>query len=323
MLQVWRGRRQEADELFGGAVDAGLLRDTRQRPLEVLDRSLPARGPWVEESSLSSGVVATIERLRGHLPDFWEEYLKWNRTRAQDAELDKEGLADPHGTGRWLHYWIYHPRFERGVWNGACHYKTPKTCSLLKELNSTAGGVRILRVDFDILEPGARVRPHCHDSNQELLLDICLRAPRQRAALVRSGEEERAWSPGDVVVSDPSYEHEELNLGKARDDAAQAGVDYAQELRAFYSELGMLEDKEQEIPSILAKWQGREEKMVRELRKKYASDRGERVLLRILISHPDAKSPQRRSAAAGRSQGAAPSKGAGGLTVQSGSEEEL
>ncbi|CAE8631554.1 unnamed protein product, partial [Polarella glacialis] len=324
MLQVWRGRQEEAERLFQGAVQAGMLRDTLQRPLNVLDRSLPARGLWDEELLALPAVSGTVEQLRENLPVIWAEYLKWNRTRAQDAEADKEGLVDPHASGRWLHFWVYHPRFERGVWNAACHYKTPQLCKLLKEINNTAGGIRILRADFDVLEPGAKVRPHCHPTNQELLLDLCLRAPRQGVSLVRSGKEERSWAAGAIQVLDPSYEHQELNQGKSgQTDSGMPDVDYSLELRHFYEEQGKLDEKSSEIPSILEKWKGREEKMIRELRKKYSGDRGERILLRLLIRHPGLKPTRTKDKTNSQtsSRGVPEPGGRGGLTVHESADE--
>eukprot|EP00927_Polykrikos_kofoidii_P040666 TRINITY_DN34714_c0_g1_i1.p1 TRINITY_DN34714_c0_g1~~TRINITY_DN34714_c0_g1_i1.p1 ORF type:complete len:445 (+),score=62.83 TRINITY_DN34714_c0_g1_i1:82-1416(+) len=296
MLQVWRGRQDEADKLFQQAVDVGLLRDAQQRPLDELDTSLPSRGPWGTDEHTTPKLAPVLAALREGLPMFWEEYLKWNRTRHQDAEVDSEGFADPHGTGQWQHFWVYNPRFERGVWNSACHYKTPKTCKLLKRLNATVGGVRILRADFDVLTPGATIRPHCHATNTELLIDVCLRAPRHGVAIVHAKADERAWLSGDVRVLDPSFEHGEQNRGYVGQNASRLGTDYLQELRSFYAEQGKLEEKESELDSILKKWNGREEKMIRELRKKYLNDRGERVLFRLLVRNPDAKEVADRQA---------------------------
>eukprot|EP00928_Gymnodinium_smaydae_P064262 TRINITY_DN47653_c0_g1_i1.p1 TRINITY_DN47653_c0_g1~~TRINITY_DN47653_c0_g1_i1.p1 ORF type:complete len:443 (+),score=79.44 TRINITY_DN47653_c0_g1_i1:56-1384(+) len=310
MLQVWRGRREEADRLFQTAVESGLLRDVRQRPLEELDRTLPASGgPWPFEAEVPSAWSSALTRLREAIPTIRQEFLKWNRTRPQDADVDKEGLGDPHGTGRWLHYWVYHPRFERGTWNGACHYKTPKICEMLKELNGTgAGGLQILRADLEVLEAGASIRPHCHTSNAELFIDICLQAPRVGASFVHAPsaqpgetEEQRSWSTGEIRVLDPSFEHGERNKGKLGGDAGQVGVDYREELRLFYSEQGNLAEKEKELDHILEKWSGREEKMIRELRKKYLGDRGERVLLRLLVRHPNTKLSKRAKATGGGS----------------------
>merc|ERR1711879_329054 len=56
---------------------------------------------------------------------------------------------------------------------------------------------------------GALTRPHCHSSNAELFIDVCLKAPAAESAPVFTavGEEQRPWGAGEVRVLDGSFEH--------------------------------------------------------------------------------------------------------------------
>merc|ERR1712061_658544 len=133
MLLVWHNHREEADKLFQDAVKKNLLMNKWQRPLEVTRTSKPVtHSPLYSTASLSS-----VQTLIAIFDDIREEYLKWAKTRPKDSEADKEALEPPFNRGRWKHFWIYRPQFERGIWRSSCSYKTPKTCRLLQTLNGT------------------------------------------------------------------------------------------------------------------------------------------------------------------------------------------
>merc|ERR1712048_1378622 len=134
-----------------------LLANKWQRPLQVTRTSKSAvHGPVYSTLALPSArnLVAAFDDVR-------EEFLKWSKTRPKDSEADKDALEPPYNRGRWRHFWVYRPQFERGIWRDSCSYKTPKTCRLLQSLNGTGPPeekTRFLRVDFDVLGPRGHIR---------------------------------------------------------------------------------------------------------------------------------------------------------------------
>mmetsp|Transcript_59401 Transcript_59401/g.173796 ORF Transcript_59401/g.173796 Transcript_59401/m.173796 type:complete len:412 (+) Transcript_59401:188-1423(+) len=285
-LSIWRGRREEAEQLFKRALEAGLLTDVRQRPLELSRRTPVSRSPWHDPEGAPALAKAALQ-LAAAAADATAEYLKWAKARAKDGEADGDGLEDPMSRGSWRHFWIHRPRFERGFWRDACSYKTPKTCELLKRLNNTGRAgekLVILQADFDVLGPGGYIRPHCHANDQETYLMLPLLAPRQgpnKTSALNVGGERRSWVEGRPALFDASFEHEEAMPVPA--DSPASGVDYSEELQRFYAAQGM-PDKLSGIQEALAKWEGKEEKMMRKVREKYLPGwHGERVALRLLL----------------------------------------
>mmetsp|Transcript_72708 Transcript_72708/g.224574 ORF Transcript_72708/g.224574 Transcript_72708/m.224574 type:complete len:482 (+) Transcript_72708:50-1495(+) len=285
-LSIWRDRRAEAEDLFQRALKAGLLSDVRQRPLELSRQTPISKQPWHDLQAVP--VLAKVaQRIAAVAGDATAEYLKWAKTRARDGEPDGDGLEEPSTRGRWRHFWIHRPRFERGIWRDACSYKTPKTCALLGGLNNTGRAgekLVVLQADFDVLGPGGRVRAHCHANDRETYLVLPLLTPRlgpNRTSTLLVGGERRAWVEGRPELFDASFEHEEAVPAPA--DSGAPGVDYSEELRRFYVAGGMPE-KAAGVPEALVKWSGQEEKMMRKVREKYTPGwRGERVALRLLL----------------------------------------
>jgi len=142
----------------------------------------------------------------------------------------------------------------------------------------------ILQADFDILEPSAHIRAHCHTNDWETYLFLPLLTSRtdQRPAGLRVGNSTlESYVEGRPLLFDAAYEHEEV--AGSLIDAGVIGHNYSEELRLYYTNNGLI-DKVDSIPDILSKWLGKEEKMMRELRKKYFQGwGGERVMLRLLI----------------------------------------
>lgn len=216
-LRLWRGGREEADKLFASAAAAGILRDARQRPLEFRE-DIPAigvdQGFWVEESSYPL-LSRLAKRLASLAPKALEEYTKWSTARPQDGEPSGDVAVDPQSTGRRVQFWIHQPRWERGVWRSQCSLKTPFTCNDLRSTN--ASGLSVLRASFEVLEPGAAIRPSCHYTNSELFVDVALHVPPSISgeAFTIAGGKNRTWKAlGDVQAFDASFEHSEVNAAK-------------------------------------------------------------------------------------------------------------
>eukprot|EP00927_Polykrikos_kofoidii_P005805 TRINITY_DN12310_c0_g1_i1.p1 TRINITY_DN12310_c0_g1~~TRINITY_DN12310_c0_g1_i1.p1 ORF type:complete len:411 (-),score=22.23 TRINITY_DN12310_c0_g1_i1:57-1289(-) len=208
-LRIWKGSRKEANKLFKEALRRGELRNTSQRPVREFLPELPVGLGFWSEASLHPILISVVEQLTKLLPVARTEFQKWSKTRAKDAEVDAHLAIDHRKAGRRLNFWIHRPRFERGIWRDACSYKTPKTCDVLKSIN--ASGVLVFSASFDILEPGAIIRPHCHDTNRELFIDVVLSVPQGGRALLRADGTALERSTGDVRVLDGSFEHEEIN----------------------------------------------------------------------------------------------------------------
>mmetsp|Transcript_55603 Transcript_55603/g.129448 ORF Transcript_55603/g.129448 Transcript_55603/m.129448 type:complete len:142 (+) Transcript_55603:486-911(+) len=137
-------------------------------------------------------------------------------------------------------------------------------------------------------------------NDRETYLMLPLLAPRlgpNKTSALLVGGQTHAWKEGQVTLFDATFEHEEAF--PVPGDSATPGVDYAEELRLFYTTQGMLA-KLQGIGEALAKWGGQEEKMMRKLREKYLPGwRGERVVLRLLLRSSALKAAIARRSAQG------------------------
>ena len=114
----------------------------------------------------------------------------------------------------------------RGSWReavfhgaGVRHAETcerfPFTASLIDRITEATSAARVGcgEVLFAVLSPGSRLRPHCGSTNARLTCHFGVRIPP--GAKIRAGEETRAWTEGDCVVFDDSFEHEVWHEGDA------------------------------------------------------------------------------------------------------------
>eukprot|EP00928_Gymnodinium_smaydae_P043568 TRINITY_DN29157_c0_g2_i1.p1 TRINITY_DN29157_c0_g2~~TRINITY_DN29157_c0_g2_i1.p1 ORF type:complete len:420 (+),score=58.97 TRINITY_DN29157_c0_g2_i1:146-1261(+) len=226
-MRIWGGARAEADQLFAGAAASGKLRSVRQRPEVEFLPELPDQGFAISPSSHPL-LEKAADHLKALLPAAQAEYSKWSKNRAKDAETDEHIAFDNQSKGRHMHFWIHRPRMERGIWRDACSHKTPKTCEILRTIN--ASGLLVFKASFDVLEPGAVVRPHCHHTNRELFVDLALEVSEETDASLRSYDEISSISAGEVRVFDASHEHSEtLQKDLSRNDL---GDDSAGELKS-------------------------------------------------------------------------------------------
>jgi hypothetical protein len=174
MLRKWQGNIDEGDKLFTDATLAGLLRNGRQRPLEEFQADLPAdQGPWIQavDYMLLDDAMEMLA-YQQVIEELQKEYTQWAEvSQAKAAVVSHE--SDPKAPGRHLQFHIHRPHFEDGVWFEDCAKETPKICQALKSLNES-GLTQIHRASFEILESGSRVRPHCHTTNAEFFIDVCL-----------------------------------------------------------------------------------------------------------------------------------------------------
>lgn len=214
-LLTWKGAQRDADRLFAKAIADGRLRSASQRPEAELLPELPAdQGFWFQPSA-HRRLESASELLLALLPAAQGEYQKWATGRPKDAEHDESLASDPKSTGRHVHFWIHRPRMDKGIWRDACSYKAPKTCATLKQIN--ASGLLVYRASFDVLEPGAAVRPQCHHTNRELFIELVLEASEDSAAALTGSGDSRTRSVGELRVLDPSFEHSEMNKKGGRD----------------------------------------------------------------------------------------------------------
>merc|ERR1719375_2665831 len=171
MLRMWQGDKDGATALFNDAVKWGLLRDVRQRPLdEFLAELTSDQGPWVQaDNYMLLGDAMEMLAYQKVIEELQKEYNEWASMAKDTAVVSQE--SDPKAPGRHLQFWIHRPRVEDGFWFDQCSKQTPKICQALKSLNES-GLTQIHRASFEILETGARVRPHCHSTNGEYFIDV-------------------------------------------------------------------------------------------------------------------------------------------------------
>jgi len=220
-LRIWGGKRDEADTLFEDAVKAGLLKHPHQRPLDTFLTELSSDTPWFNstEYMVFDDAMETLAHPQV-VEIFQNEYTASSTESGWNNALGVSHESDPKAPGRHLQFWVHRPHFVDGIWRDMCAVETPKICQALKSLNES-GQVVIIRASFEILENGALARPHCHTTNGELFIDVCLRAPNETAAsgsvaFTAAGGEQRSWVVGDVSAFDPSFEHVMANRAQGK-----------------------------------------------------------------------------------------------------------
>jgi len=198
-----------------------------------LVEALLKKGPWRDRSQLPRNYVPGLLSMPWHSPELYageslkklvtlieskvpeltEEYrhLRENNKLQQNGEC-----ITPPGKkgGRWL-------SFEAtGFWHeldeNNCARSSPVLCELRNELQNNRNTTAFLiRIGYSVLEAGVNLSPHHGMSNGQLKLHTGLVVPlgpdKKPCAAIRVGNHSRAWSSGETLFFDDSYEHEVVN----------------------------------------------------------------------------------------------------------------
>lgn len=185
------GRSDEADQCASMAVEHGLWRDPRQRPVSY---------------------VPSIAPVPVHDPaTFWfVRYLEESYPLIR-AEID--AVIDP---GRDGFLPVEEPLLNRGEWEQITFYESgqryddacsrfPITASIMESIpEATSAGAGVVTLSW--LHPGSHIVPHCGGTNARLRVHLGLRVPD--GPVLRVGDELLHWSEGRCLVFDDSFEHE-------------------------------------------------------------------------------------------------------------------
>lgn len=162
----------------------------------------PALDTWPSIGHLASLLTPRVHALRAEA----EALLHAGRF-ASDADCI---LHVPGARAPWS-------RFEvSGEWHSdlgddGCSAGAPVACAVLREARGRHEAARVVRAGYSVVPPSGWLRPHFGRSNRVLKLHIGLAVPAGACAWMAVGGEARAWSAGEVLLFDDSFEHEVRN----------------------------------------------------------------------------------------------------------------
>jgi len=183
--------------------------DPLQRPDFVFVPELPAR-PWFErrEFEWSKRVEAATDSVAAELA----------------AVLEAPGSLDPYvaarlrGHATWGELagnatWSSYHLLRAGAVVPEAAVRCPNTLALLESLPLPRCGTHAPEAFFSVLRPGAHIPPHTGLSNFKLTVHLPLIVPT--GCSIRVGAETRAWTRGELLMFDDSFEHEAWNRGRS------------------------------------------------------------------------------------------------------------
>jgi aspartate beta-hydroxylase len=168
------------------------------RPSAYFDRRLFSWIPAYEESfdAIRRELMELLPSSRGSERVFDSE------------ELEGENLRGHGGAPSWNGYYFYRHGLRREDNCAAC----PATAAALDALPLIRIREHGPEVLFSVFTPGTHLLPHRGVTNARVVSHLPLIVPSDCA--LRVGGEERAWSEGQTLVFDDTYEHEAWNLSK-------------------------------------------------------------------------------------------------------------
>jgi len=157
---------------------------------------------WVKElESASTGIRAELLAVLQR-PDELQPYVQ---VTAQDPAQWKE----LNYSSQWSSFHLY-----RGGERNASHCsQCPVTASVIEKLPLVRTPGHSPEVFFSILKPGTHIPPHHGLANYKIAVHLPLMVPADCA--IRVGNETRAWSEGECLVFDDSFQHEAWNKSSA------------------------------------------------------------------------------------------------------------
>lgn len=184
--------------------------------------------PW-RDLSAQPGVAALASTLQEHAPALRVEALSlWRAGRFKTQpecmhqthpDFTNAG-SDSAAGAEWAQLPVVGVDFMRSE-KGGCSEHTPVGCELVStlvqrwkdDLKGNGGdAVEVERVGYSSLSQGGWIRPHWGETNARLKLHIGLVVGGQAGcAALTVGGESQAWSEGEVLFFDDSYEHAAFN----------------------------------------------------------------------------------------------------------------
>jgi len=168
-----------------------------------------------EQPFYSRSEFAWVDALEAMATDITREALtQWQQGDALQPFLDfqrpddaKHFLGEAKGAA-WNAYFF----FRSGARFDDHHAACPATSAALAATDPVHIGGHAPEVCFSILTAGTHILPHTGVTNLRLTVHLPLRIPPDCA--LRVAGEERAWSPGEVLVFDDTFEHEAWNRSR-------------------------------------------------------------------------------------------------------------
>ncbi len=153
---------------------------------------------WVNE--LESATAGIREELLAVLqrPNELQPYVQ---VTAQDPAQWKE----LNYSSQWSSFHLY----KGGERNASHCSQCPVTASVIEKLPLVRTPGHSPEVFFSILKPGTHIPPHHGLANYKIAVHLPLMVPADCA--IRVGNETRAWSEGQCLVFDDSFQHEAWN----------------------------------------------------------------------------------------------------------------
>jgi hypothetical protein len=168
---------------------------------------------------LHAGGLLEEERECIHAPEPLPTRPAW--TAQLDAGGGVEARAGLLRPASWVAF------VPQGPWqpfrdSAGCNSRdTPVACALASQMQSLLPSIKLHRLSYSALGPGAHLHPHWGQTNTQLKFHLGLIVPcavkpeggacRTPCARMRVGNETRAWREGGVLFFDDSFEHEVRN----------------------------------------------------------------------------------------------------------------
>eukprot|EP00928_Gymnodinium_smaydae_P042362 TRINITY_DN28538_c0_g1_i1.p1 TRINITY_DN28538_c0_g1~~TRINITY_DN28538_c0_g1_i1.p1 ORF type:complete len:510 (-),score=71.56 TRINITY_DN28538_c0_g1_i1:188-1717(-) len=193
-----------------------------RKKMQKLTSKLLKIGPWERIDQLPNMYVPGLLAKAWHTMDDFPRLSEWSRIVQESKEellhefdvLKQRGLLlreseciHSRKSGDWVRFDV------NGVWqerdSDNCATAAPAACKLFKRLKDM--GMPLLRAGYSALAAKSWLKPHCGQTNSQLKWHLGLRVPDGACATMRVGNETQAWSEGNVLFFDDSFEHEVWN----------------------------------------------------------------------------------------------------------------
>jgi hypothetical protein len=214
--------------------------------------SFPSLAPWAdalidataalsaEFHALHTAGLLEEERECIHTP----EALPTRRSFVTDsAAVGPSGAAVMTGAGALLRPASWRAFIPNGPWQpfrnaeGCNSRDAPVACALAARMQAALPGLKLHRLSYSALGPGAHLHPHFGQTNTQLKFHLGLIVPcgsqpegggvcADPCARMRVGNESRSWVEGGVLFFDDSFEHEVHNECDATRVVLQAVFDH-------------------------------------------------------------------------------------------------
>ncbi|WP_026411066.1 aspartyl/asparaginyl beta-hydroxylase domain-containing protein [Actinomadura oligospora] len=201
-LERWceeqRIARSSVARVIEGVRISGRPGGGEQSPGQRASVAIPglSAAPWWDSERF-----AWIPRLEATAQAVTEEYIAAAGGPSVLARSEQTALAV---SGRWKTLYLYCIGKACTKNIDACP-RTIAALDAIPEATGASGGMCY----FSIMDPGTHVAAHTGYTNAHLRCHLALVAPD--GARLRVHDETRAWTPGEVLVFDDSYEHEAWN----------------------------------------------------------------------------------------------------------------